>query len=401
MLEAAADAVFHVVLARIAAAIPYTMKLPAVIGGPAPLCYFALLVGPPGGGKSSANSVGTELLPVDQNVVADQLPLGSGEGLVEVLFEHVVEEDPVTGKPKKVKRQTKYNAFVYVDEGAVLADLGARNGSTLLPTLRTIWSGKVLGNTNASPDRRRLVPTGQYTYGAIVVLLDSTAADLLRGADAGTPQRFAWGRATDPTIPKQRPDWPGSLAWSPDDVEQDTMHLDPAIVPELQDHHLQVARGHRKVPTLDAHANLLRLKTAALLAILAGRDHVTRSDWHLSGLVKRTSDAVRAMAIQTTRRVAAEHEQQAVTRTVNRTVTTNQAIERQRIVECGTKIATKVQLEPERWMRRKMQQAMRRYRDVFDDGLEHAVAQGWVLEVVEPGQGENKVLLRRGPCTVR
>ena len=72
------------------------------------------MLAPPGSGKGDAVTIGAELLPVDEHV-ADQLPIGSGEGLAEVLFDFVTEED--NGRPNKVKRQVRYNAFVNIDEG--------------------------------------------------------------------------------------------------------------------------------------------------------------------------------------------------------------------------------------------------------------------------------------------
>jgi len=122
-----ADAVLQVVLARVAAGAPFTLKLPALVGSPSPLCYFGVVLGPSGTGKGNSADIGSELVPLGTHV-ADQLPLGSGEGLVEVLFESVREPDPVTSKPVTVKRQIRYNAFVYVDEGDMLAAIGTRNG---------------------------------------------------------------------------------------------------------------------------------------------------------------------------------------------------------------------------------------------------------------------------------
>ena len=79
-----ADAVFHAVLARVAAQVPYQWQLPPIVGSPKPLSYFTISVGAPGVGKSNANEVAAELLPFPSSVV--ELPAGSGEGLIEALF---------------------------------------------------------------------------------------------------------------------------------------------------------------------------------------------------------------------------------------------------------------------------------------------------------------------------
>jgi hypothetical protein len=55
-------------------------------------------------GKSSGYRVGRELVQLPEWVA--EVPIGSGEGLVELLFEVVSEADVITGKIQKVKRQT-------------------------------------------------------------------------------------------------------------------------------------------------------------------------------------------------------------------------------------------------------------------------------------------------------
>ena len=132
-----------------------------------------------------------------------------------MLFDLVTEDD--NGKPVKVKRLVRHNAYVSIDEGEALTQLGTRSGSTLLLTLRSIWSGKTIGNTNAARENRRIVPAGQYTFGVIVGLQDSKAGPLLDDVDAGTPQRFGWSYAIDSDLPDAPPAWPGPLDWRPPD----------------------------------------------------------------------------------------------------------------------------------------------------------------------------------------
>ena len=121
------DAVFHCVLARIAGSLPPGLNLPPTVGTAMPLSYCHAAVGPPGSGKTGAAGVARELVPVGE-YVADSLPVGSGEGMAEVLFDVVTEPDPDTGKAVKVKRQVRHNAIVYVDEGEALTALGSRSG---------------------------------------------------------------------------------------------------------------------------------------------------------------------------------------------------------------------------------------------------------------------------------
>jgi Bifunctional DNA primase/polymerase, N-terminal len=402
------DAVLHVVLARVAAAVPHFIKLPPIVGSPSPLCYFAITLAPPGYGKGDAGAIGTELLPVD-DYVADQLPIGSGEGLAEVLFDLVTEED--NGKPVKVKRLVRHNAFVIIDEGDVLSQLGTRSGSTLLSTTRSIWSGKVIGNTNAARENRRIVPAGAYTFGIVVGLQDTKAGPLLDEVGAGTPQRFGWSYAIDPQLPDRPPSWPGPLTWyppdekmldtiytrrPPDDGPTHPLHVHPDIAAEIVALDLARAKGEGPQDPWQAHSTLLRLRIAALLAILDQQLHISVDDWQLAGTVKAVSDNVRAHAQNTVIAEATQKERQTSTRLANRAAEADVAVRQRRVIHCAEKISDKVHAQPEGWTVSTLRRDLRSWREVFDEALAHAKIEGWVIERTEPGQGTDKRTLVPG-----
>lgn len=299
------DAVLGAVLARVAAITPHTVELPPIVGSPLGLTFYAAVVGAPEAGKSAAVGVAGELVPAPEGVI-DSLPLGSGEGMVEVLFEFVEEADD-EGKVRKIKKQTRHAAIFRVDEGAVLGDLGGRRGSTLLPTLRSAYTSGPLGNANASAETRRILRAGTYVYGIVLGLQPELAGPLLADADAGTPQRFIWVSATDPGAPDEAGEWPGPLAWTPPtswELERyaltsggwirHRLEVAPAIRSEIRGERLAVMRGEIERAPLDAHSTLARLKVAAVLALLDQRCDVTEEDWRLSGIVAATSRRVRA-----------------------------------------------------------------------------------------------------------
>jgi hypothetical protein len=396
-------------LSRVAAVIPHTLELPPTIGAPRPLCLFTAGIGPSGVGKTSAADVASEPIRIDNPLVADQLPLGSGEGLAEVLFDWVWEDDE-NGDKRKVKRQTRYGAFMYVDEGQMLADLGkGRKGATLLPTVRTIWTGGTIGNTNASQENRRIVPSGQYTFGIIIGLQPHLAGALLDDADAGTPQRFCWAYATDPGIPDVEPDWPGPLKWEPPSAGElehikvqgayirHRLPVHPDIVAEIREAGRARARGEVIPDPLDAHGFLARYKVGGLLATLDGHvpAGITPEDWYYAGLLKGYSDAVRHDVVAHVQRTAAEREAATTERLTNRRLHSDAAAEMRRAIDCARRIAAKV--HEREWLRRDLFNDLRRWRDVFNEGLEHAIAEGWVVEHVEAGQGADKRILRPGP----
>jgi hypothetical protein len=221
--------------------------------------------------------------------------------LAESLFEMVPNPDPEKGQPKSIKRQTKHAAIIVVDEGQAATAIAGQQNSTLFATLRSAWFGMTLGNANAKIETRRIVPAGSYVFGLVMGLQPELAGPLLEDVAAGTPQRFLWTSATDPTLPRHPPAWPGPLPWERpmppaygpmgEAVAEVTFH--EAIVDEVQEQRHAVATGRTVLSPDDGHRNLLRLKVAALLAILAGRLDVNLDDWRLASVMVDTSDAVR------------------------------------------------------------------------------------------------------------
>jgi len=299
--QRSADAVLGCVLARIAAFTPPCWKLPAIVGAEATLATYTVLVGPSGAGKSSAKDAAIDLLPTTLNTVADDLPLGSGEGLIESYFDFVEEDKPSGKGTNRVKRQTRHGAFLTLDEGQALADLGARKGSTLAPNLRSAWTGTTLGNTNASAETRRQLHRGSYSLGLVIGLQPALAAALLDDSTGGLPQRFAWFSVTDPTIPDNPTPWPGPLPWTAPPIIHHSagLTIDPTVETAIRRNDLARQRGTTTIDPLDAHSDLVRLKLAGTLAILANRQHINTDDWTLAGTIWRTSHLVRTVVIET------------------------------------------------------------------------------------------------------
>lgn len=288
------DAVLGVVLARLAAATPPAIAIPPVVGSRASVSYYTLLCGPSGAGKSTSVALAAELLPIDTEDVSDGMPLGSGEGLVELYMGVTRDGDDV-----KTKVQTKRGAFVVLDEGTALVEMGGRRGATLLSTIRTMWTGAACGQANANIETRRKLEAGAYTLGLVVGIQPTKASELLADDAAGTPQRFTWLSTIDPQMPQERPQWPGGIAWTPPAPRDNRWVLSVAgeITAELEATAWAVNRGDVVLDPLDSHRDLLKLKTAALLAVLEGRLDVTVEDWQLAGVVAAASGTVRASAM--------------------------------------------------------------------------------------------------------
>jgi hypothetical protein len=293
-------AVLGAVLARAAGFTPPSTCLPAIVGTTAPLSTFIALHGNSGAGKSTPEGVARDLLPDVPSGCVGPLALGSGEGLVEA-FMDTFDEVGDDGKKRKVKRQVRHGAVFSLDEGQLLAEITQRRGSTILPVLRTAWSGGDPGMANASVETRRSLRPGSYAVGLVSLWQDKAAAMLLADVDGGTPQRFVWLPADDAGASVDTPEWPGPLEWHRpeliilgDVVRPNPLEVDPAIVLEVRTHRVGVLTHAIEPPSIDAHRPLNKLKLAGLLTVLDNRRRIELDDWRLAELIMSMSDSVRA-----------------------------------------------------------------------------------------------------------
>jgi hypothetical protein len=322
-----ADVVFAGLLCRLAAMVPHTLRADTGIGQPASLNLFAAIVGPSGGGKSSGLSVARDIIKANRSI--EEFPLGSGEGIAEAYMGEVMEGTGVMArdgseKQAKVRKQVRHSALFHADEGSGLNKLIERTGSTVGETLRTAWSGETLGQKNGRVETTRTVPARSYAAGLMIGYQPATIMPLLADVDAGTPQRFLYVWAVDPTIPSRaaRVPWPGEIT-SPFPPEVPTSLPPPgavfpapalpdlspitfaeAILDELYDtehakstgtlppgHWLLDERG--ALDPYKSQHTVMKVKIASLLALLEARRSVTLDDWALAQIVLDTSDRVR------------------------------------------------------------------------------------------------------------
>lgn len=333
-----ADVVFYGTLCRLSAMAPHTLRADTGIGTPASLNLFAAIVGPSGGGKSSGLSVSRDLIKQARNL--EEFPLGSGEGMAEAYMGEAMEATgdmakDGSAKMAKVRKQVRHNALFHSDEGATLNKLIERAGSTVGETLRSAWSGEAIGQKNGRVETTRTVPSRSYACGLMIGYQPTTVLPLLADAEAGTPQRFLYAWAVDASIPGRsaRVPWPGELLSPfPADVPTDmpppgTLVSAPSlpdltpvtfaaeILDELYDiehaknigalpagHWLTTATG--ELDEFRSQHPVLKVKVAALLALLESRRHVNLDDWQLAQIVLDTSDRVREY-LQALARVAA------------------------------------------------------------------------------------------------
>lgn len=292
-------AVLGVALVNVAATVPPHITLPPLIGGPASLNYFAAIVGGSGLGKGAAVAVADRSL--SYPMTAPRRPLGSGEGMARAIGhqETIETQDGAKLTTTVIDEPSIVFEASEVDQ---LAALTGRTGATLMPQLRSAWSGEQLGASYAAREKAVIIGAHDYRLGLILGVQPRRAAALLDEQDGGTPQRFGWFHAADPDA-RAGLRWPGvrevpKIDWP---LSPSCMEIPATAEREIVGNRLRVLHGHGQA--LDGHAQLTRLKTAALLAVLDGRTDVDEDDWRLAGLVSEHSRQAREVCVRAVREV--------------------------------------------------------------------------------------------------
>ncbi len=192
-------ALLGVSVVRALAVVPPHVVLPPIVGTHASLNFFVGLVGRSGAGKGAAEGAGHDALDVGP---VEVFTASSGEGLAH-LYAH---------REKKEVVRDRDAVLLTVPEVDTLVALKSRQGSTLLPALRSAWSGERLGFSYADPDKALPIERHSYRLGLVLGVQPGRAAPLLDDADGGTPQRFLWMPTTDRDAPDELPaapaQWP-------------------------------------------------------------------------------------------------------------------------------------------------------------------------------------------------
>jgi len=274
-------------MARMVTRIKPQVVLPPVIGSYASLNLFVALVGPSGMGKGASEAAAADAVSFGQQL--EVATVGSGEGIGH-LYAH---------REKGEVIRDRESVLFTVPEVDGLVALGNRQGATLLPQLRSAWSGEQLGFSYADPTKRLPIDRHSYRMGLILGVQPARARPLLEDADGGTPQRFVWLPTTDPQAPETPPrcpvewKWPGIYEpWFTEGYSGlSVMTIPPVARETIVRTHYERLRGEGN--PLDGHALLCRLKVAAALCLLDTRQDVSDEDWELAGMVMRVSEATR------------------------------------------------------------------------------------------------------------
>jgi len=402
-------AMFGVALARALTVVPPQVVLPATVGSHASLNTFVALVGTSSGGKSAAESAACDALVTTQRIHTANI--GSGEGLIKVYAYRQKASEPQCG--------VRSSVLAVADEVDNLTTQGARSGSTLMPTLRSAWSGKDLGFAYADPTKTISLMAHRYRLNLVVGVQPGRARPLLENVDAGTPQRFLWLPTTDPDSPEDLPEtprpwqlkpWPrarirngvvkfGSLEEAALlDVPVDARELHEIALPEdavCETRRIRQGTLRSNGSGLDGHANLARLKVAAGLMVLDGRvDKITDEDWVLARTVMEVSDRTRGEVQRTLGTKAHDENVQRGRAEGVRSVAADETADEHRIQRVVKLIPKHLADSETGAMSRKAGRARLAagVREFYDEAVDRLVAAG-VVEMIDGVQGSFTVSL--------
>ncbi|WP_100463191.1 bifunctional DNA primase/polymerase [Mycobacteroides abscessus] len=413
-------AVLGYVLARAVCAIPPHVVLPALVGSEASLNLFVALVGPSGAGKGGASGAAKSWLRTDPDTVI--ATLGSGEGMAKV---YAYKQKPTSANPAWTQVGLESAVLFDAPEVDNLAALSARNASTLLPQLRSAYSGEDLGFSYADPAKSVRLCAYRYRLCLTVGVQPGRGSGLLDDADGGTPQRFVWLPTTDPDIPDEAPETPAAYElpiWPTNagaskialgatsalgllDVPAKPGDLHTLTIPNvartaIDEHRRKMLRGDTGTDPLDGHRLLCRLKVAAALMWLDRRtDEVSEEDWELAGIVMAVSDATRRSVVAALADKAQASNRARGRADTVRAVAAEEAradLDAERIERVAKNVVSILEdfggEESRSNVRKKL---MSRDRSIFDQHVEQELIESGVIEVIESaGRGSKGSRLR-------
>jgi hypothetical protein len=357
-----------VVLLRALAVTPAHVVLPPLIGGYGSLNMFVALVGPSGVGKGATEAAAVDAIDFYTDIYT--APVGSGEGIAHQYAHR--ERGGIT--------RDRDSVLFTVPEVDTLTALGQRQGSTLLSQLRSAFSGERLGFGYADATRRIPIERHTYRLGLTLGVQPEKAGPLILDSDGGTPQRFIWLPATDPTITSEPPPTPSQWViepqrWTPGGDMFHVLSVPTTVAKMIREAHARRARGEGEA--LDGHALFAREKIAQAICILDRRRTMIESDWDLSGIVMHVSDITRAHVTDTINRLVHKADTARAHREASRVLIVSETVSEAAVKRVAGRVARLLVDAEMSWSdaRRRVAQ---RDREHFEEAVERLISAGQV-----------------------
>lgn len=249
-----------------------------------PLNLAVALVGRSGAGKSTAIRGAACAVAFAGEDVPAPAAARSGEGIATMLGRMHTAKDEL---PELVWARPDHAVWLHWDEVGQLGEQGARTGSTVMESIKSVTSGESIGGQNAKGDGVT-IPGGSYRAVLTVAVQPGRAGPLLSdGAVAGgLSARFVWLVAEDPeAADAPRPTVEHPPVQVPLAQWDRVQYVD--ALPEMDAaHEADTRAAHRgERDPINSRVLLNRAIIAIALANMAGRSALTDEDWHLAGAV--------------------------------------------------------------------------------------------------------------------
>lgn len=282
---------------------PTATLQPLIGSGPGSLNWFCCLAAGSGGGKSTSWATARRIMP--DNARIRTIGVGSGEGLLEAFAKRGKDSN---GAPQLSVRES---LMVNIDEVDSLAAQKSRSGSTLIPLLKSAFTGAELSFSYVSK-KYPVLRDQTYRLTLIANVQPGKAGWIFEDVKGGFPQRFMWFPARDHRITKERyrvQDFTLGLVL-PEASEYDyprTLFVPDEAVDEIMDARIR-ANSVEFEDGLESHMLFTQLKFAYALAVLDGRAEMNSEDWRLARIAQAVSNLTRDWVL---RGIRAEREREA------------------------------------------------------------------------------------------
>ncbi|AWB90307.1 hypothetical protein [Homoserinimonas hongtaonis] len=278
-------AVLGAAIARALLTIPHTVRYRSALHPEGtPLNLAIALVGRSGSGKSTAirgAACAVEFMGED---VPTPAAARSGEGIATMLARmHTTKGED----PELIWSRHDHATWLHWDEVGQLGEQGARTGSTVMESIKSVTSGESIGGQNAKGDGVT-IPGGSYRAVLTVAVQPGRAGPLLSdGALAGgLSARFVWMLAEDPAAADAaRPEATHAPIQVPLSQWDRVQFVDALPVMDAA-HEADTRAAHRgERDPINSRVLLNRAIIAIALANMAGRSTLADDDWYLAGAV--------------------------------------------------------------------------------------------------------------------
>lgn len=321
--QATADVVLHCLLAKLSSLLPANLWI-GYGGETLPTNYFTCVISPTGDGKSYALTITDKLAPSDEwlsvHLYADNFSPSSGQGIVDKFLIDRTKKVPDPDDPSKmmkitIKERLLDNMMVVFPEGSTFGKM--RGSSSILDeVLRSAFSGEKIGQHGATKGLSRQIEKNSYKMGVVLLIQPKLAGFVFDDMAGGLPGRFTWSISRELSCPESEraatlerakelaksdtPITPLDLSathlaiatakeYHNGDQHGKIIQIEPEIIDRIVEYRDKRRFGDIQESDVDGQKLMLTLRIGCLIALLHGRNVITKEDMKMTNIIWKTS----------------------------------------------------------------------------------------------------------------